>query len=104
VANFGNYDAVYGALGFVIVLMVFAYLSAQIMLLGAELTHSYVEVRTGVAAPEPPAPKQPMSVARIEEVVKGLFVAAEPHHDEAKPHEPVRPDAGQMDQEARQRC
>lgn len=37
VANFGNYDATYGTLGGVIVLMVWLYLSSFIMLVGAEV-------------------------------------------------------------------
>jgi membrane protein len=104
VAHFGNYDAVYGTLGFVIVFMFFAYLSAQIMLLGAELTKAYVEISTGaVPAARPAIPKKPMSVDRIEDMVKGLFVADEPHHDESKPYEPARPAGRHSDKQASQR-
>jgi len=44
VASFGNYDATYGALGFVIVLLLFFNLSAQVMLFGAEIARANVEV------------------------------------------------------------
>lgn len=37
VSNFGNYDATYGALGGVIVLLLWMWISAQVMLLGAEI-------------------------------------------------------------------
>lgn len=37
VQNFGNYQAVYGALGAIIVFLIWLYLSAYILLLGAEL-------------------------------------------------------------------
>lgn len=37
VQNFGNYQAIYGALGAIIVLLIWLYLSAYILLLGAEL-------------------------------------------------------------------
>jgi membrane protein len=43
VASFGNYDATYGALGFVVVLLLFFNLSAQVMLLGAEVARANVE-------------------------------------------------------------
>lgn len=45
VASFGNYDATYGTLGFVIVLLLFFNLSAQVMLVGAEVARANVEVR-----------------------------------------------------------
>jgi len=44
VASFGNYDATYGALGFVIILLLFFNLSAQVMLVGAEVARANVEV------------------------------------------------------------
>lgn len=37
VQNFGNYDATYGSIGAVIVLMLFFYISAAVLLLGAEI-------------------------------------------------------------------
>lgn len=39
VSNFGNYNAMYGALGAVIIFLTWLYLSAYILLLGAELNH-----------------------------------------------------------------
>lgn len=47
VANFGSYDATYGSLGAVVVLLTWLYLSAYILLLGAEL-NSELERQTAV--------------------------------------------------------
>jgi len=52
VASFGNYDATYGALGFVIILLLFFNLSAQVMLVGAEVARANVEVHALEAAGE----------------------------------------------------
>jgi membrane protein len=46
-ANFANYNATYGALGAVVVLLMWMYLSAYILILGAEL-NSEVEHQTAV--------------------------------------------------------
>jgi membrane protein len=68
VSNFGNYNATYGSLGAVIVFLTWLYLSAYIVLLGAEL-NSEIErraaeaqaARKNLAEPAPaasPAPRQ----------------------------------------------
>ena len=46
VANFGNYNATYGSLGAVIVFLTWLYLTAYIVLLGAEL-NSIIEIKVG---------------------------------------------------------
>ena len=46
-ANFGNYDVVYGSLGGVITLLVWVYLSANIMLFGAEVAAEVPHVLHG---------------------------------------------------------
>jgi membrane protein len=45
VTSFSDFDATYGALGFVIILLLFFNLSAQVMLVGAEVARANVEVR-----------------------------------------------------------
>jgi membrane protein len=45
VANFRNYDVVYGSLGAIITFMFWVYLSSQILLLGAEVATVYPQVR-----------------------------------------------------------
>ena len=44
IASFGDYDATYGALGFVVVLLLFFNVAAQVMLLGAECARANAEV------------------------------------------------------------
>ena len=56
VANFGDYNATYGSLGAVIVMLTWLYLSAYVLLLGAEL-NSELERQTGrdtTTGPEQP--------------------------------------------------
>ncbi len=63
-ANFGNYDEVYGSLGAAIVLMLWFYMSAYAVLLGAALNH-WLETRPksgrDQSAVEQPGPNQPES-------------------------------------------
>jgi membrane protein len=56
VANFGNYNATYGSLGAVVVLLTWLYLSALILLLGAELNSEleHQTARDTTAGPEVP--------------------------------------------------
>lgn len=60
VSNFGNYNATYGSLGAVIVFLTWLYLTAYIVLMGAEL-NAQIENRVGTAtvAEEPVAPAPP---------------------------------------------
>ena len=57
VANFGNYDATYGSLGAVVVLLTWMYLSAYVLLFGAEL-NSELEHQT--ARDTTPGAEQPL--------------------------------------------
>lgn len=50
VANFGKYDAIYGSLGAAVALLFWIYLSAAIMLFGAELSSEYPKVFRGEPA------------------------------------------------------
>lgn len=47
VANFGNYNAIYGSIGAIIVFLVFVYLTANILLFGAELASEWPRVQAG---------------------------------------------------------
>ncbi|MDZ7726755.1 MAG: YihY/virulence factor BrkB family protein [Dehalococcoidia bacterium] len=52
ISTFGNYDATYGTLGFVIILLMFIYLSSQVMLFGAEIAWATADVRPRWPLPE----------------------------------------------------
>jgi membrane protein len=57
VANFGSYNRTYGALGAVVVLLMWFWISAYIVLLGAELNaemEHQTERDTTTGAPRPP--------------------------------------------------
>lgn len=47
VANFGNYNAIYGSIGAIIVFLTFVYLTANILLFGAELASEWPRVQAG---------------------------------------------------------
>lgn len=47
VSKFAHYDLVYGSLGAVITFLFFVYLSANILLLGGEITKQYADMRAG---------------------------------------------------------
>ncbi len=46
-ANFGRYDVIYGSLGAVVALLFWMYLSAVVLLFGAEVASEYPRVRSG---------------------------------------------------------
>jgi membrane protein len=54
VAHFGNYNKVYGVLGGTIVLVLWMYYTSMVMLLGAEVTSLYRDLRVGAAPAEQP--------------------------------------------------
>ncbi len=45
--NFGNYNAIYGSLGAVIVFMLFIFIAANVLLMGAEVASEWPRVRAG---------------------------------------------------------
>ncbi|MBI1884732.1 MAG: YihY/virulence factor BrkB family protein [Chloroflexi bacterium] len=72
--NFGNYDVVFGSLGAVAAFLFWIYLSANVMLLGAEIAAQYSRLRRGeYAPPEPAEPALPLH-ERLKSGLKSLFV------------------------------
>ncbi|MDP2675038.1 MAG: YihY/virulence factor BrkB family protein [Dehalococcoidia bacterium] len=72
--NFSNYDIVYGSLGAVAAFLFWVYISANILLLGAEIASEYPRVRTGMYQPAaPPGPRPPL-LDRARSFVLGLVV------------------------------
>lgn len=47
IRNFGNYNAIYGSLGAVIVFMLFIFIAANVLLMGAEIASEWPRIRAG---------------------------------------------------------
>jgi membrane protein len=56
VANFNNYAGAYGALGGVLLFLLWTYVTANILLIGAEVASEYERLRRGEPAPAPSGP------------------------------------------------
>lgn len=52
IANFGNYDATYGSIGGIIVLMLYFFISSNVLLAGAELNAEVYQLKRGRAKPK----------------------------------------------------
>lgn len=80
IANFSNYAGTYGALGGILLFMTWLYLTATILLVGAEVASEYPRVLRGdyAAAEAQPAVKRPVEET-VRRTVRGLFVQ---HKDE----------------------
>lgn len=88
---FGNYDAVYGSLGAVISFMVFVYVAAAILLLGAEAAAEWPRVRAGRYDRKPGDEDGPGIGRRIvDELVKTVSTRA----GEARAQRPEGREAG----------
>ena len=73
--NFSNYDVVFGSLGAVVAFLFWVYLSANIMLLGAELASETPAVWAGqFDEPEtPPGPRRPLK-EKVIRLARGLVM------------------------------
>ena len=90
--NFGNYDAVYGSLGTVVAFLLFVFVSANIMLLGAEMAAEWPRVIHGYYDEVPESDAQRRERAdppdsfwrRLQAALRGLFRGDEraPEHIE----------------------
>lgn len=75
VANFNNFDVVYGSLAGALLFLLFTFLSSNILLMGAELSHTLSRYHLGELDAEIyPAEPQPAVAVRAFRAVKGLFV------------------------------
>ncbi len=72
--NFGNYDIVYGSLGAVAAFLFWVYISALILLLGAEVASEYPRVMRGDYDDIKPGPKVPLR-QRLASQLRSLFVS-----------------------------
>lgn len=83
--NFGNYDAVYGSLGAVVAFLFFVYISANIVLLGAEMAAEWPRVMHGHYDAGLEQAKQPHDASRrrrLRSALRGLVQREEetPEH------------------------
>jgi membrane protein len=97
VANFGNYNAIYGSIGAIIVFLVFVYLAANILLFGAEIASEWPRVRAGhydeiEAANEDEDDDDRTGFERVRDLVSSLIFLDHEQRDEVArpPGEPVR--------------
>jgi membrane protein len=75
VANFNNFDVVYGSLAGALLFLFYTYLSANILLIGALVSRVWERYRTGALDAEiHPAPGGPTFTEQAVRAVKGLFV------------------------------
>lgn len=84
-ANFSNYDLAYGALGGVLIFLLWTYITASILLFGAELAAEYPRVRAGLYATAG-GPSRPLRQQAFD-AVKALFVHREPESASPAPEE-----------------
>jgi membrane protein len=75
--NFGNYNAVYGSIGAVVTFLLFVYLSASVLLLGAEVAAEWPGVRAEIARGEGLDEERPPFVGQVRDALKGLVVRDE---------------------------
>jgi len=75
VANFNNYDRVYGSIAGVVLFLFYTYLSSSILLLGAETARTFERYRAGEfeALIHPTTPGEPLP-SQAMRAVRGLFV------------------------------
>lgn len=84
--NFGNYSAVYGSLGAVIVFLVFIYVAAIVFLLGAEYAALWPRVRAGEFDDGPGKPLR----EEIRGFLRGLVLERRPDREEEERSVPRR--------------
>jgi len=100
VANFNNYDVVYGSLAAILLFLLYMYLSFNIVLIGGEVSSVVSKMERGVyddeLRPRGARPGVPMRT-RLARTVKGLFVAQPPMETPA----PAQDDAPASIQELR---
>ena len=74
VANFNNYAGAYGALGILLLFLLWTYLTSNILLIGAELAAEYPRVMRGDYDNLPSGPKRPLT-ENVRRMVRNLFLS-----------------------------
>lgn len=94
IAHLGNFNALAGSLGAAILLLVFVYYAAQVILFAAEVAKHRMLVRAGaVPATDPKvvAPTVPLR-EKLQGLLVRLWVVEERHHEQDLPYQPARLD------------
>ena len=91
VAQFSHYDIVYGSLGGIMLFLLWTYLAASILLLGAELASEYGRLRSGEYAEALAQPGE-SAAEQLRRFVRGLFV--QDREETRRPTPPSSPKAG----------
>ncbi len=75
VSNFNNFDVIYGSLAGALLFLFYTFLSSNILLIGAELSHTFSKYHAGELDGELyPVDPQPTVAVKALRAVKGLFV------------------------------
>ncbi len=75
IANFSNYSGAYGALGGLLLFMLWMYLTSNILLIGAELAAEYPRVLRGDYAEEEAGQEERQPIREtVRQAVRGLFI------------------------------
>ena len=74
VANFNNYAGAYGALGILLLFLLWIYLTSTILLVGAELAAEYPRVMRGDYDNLPAGPSRPLG-ENVRRIVRNLFLS-----------------------------
>ncbi len=89
IANFSSYSGAYGALGGILLFLLWTYLTSNILLIGAELAAEYPRVLRGDYDEQAAAGGPPLRET-VRRTVRGLFLPPrdEPDGDEPDEDEP----------------
>jgi membrane protein len=94
IVHLGGFNALAGSLGAAILFLVFVYWTAQVILLAAEFAKHRMLVNSGAVPAEDPkveTPKISLTV-KVKNMVEGLWVIEEEHHERDLPYHPGRLD------------
>jgi membrane protein len=94
ITNIGNFNALAGTLGAVILILVFVYYATQVVLFAAEITKHSLLIRSGaLPAADPKVEKPDLSTTdKVKGMAIGLWKSPEPHHASQLPYDPGRMD------------
>ena len=98
--NFSNYDVVFGSLGAVVAFLFLVFVSANVLLLGAEVAAEYPRVIRGDYDYASEPGEQRSLRQKALRAARGLVVHERPHEEEAsaeRPAEPAQDDVGSAD-------